>query len=228
MSSQARIAGALYTLVAVTAPIGLMVVPARLFVADDAPQTAARIAGNLPLLHLGMASELFHQAVEVWLVLVLYDLFRPVSVQLARQMLVLGLIPIPIVFLNVLNEVAAATVASGPAWLSAFGKPQLDALAYLFAWLHAQGWQLAAVFWGLWLWPFGLLALRCGFIPRVFGWLVLAAGTGYLAGSIVALVAPALAHAAAVPTFLLELGEPSMILWLLLVGARVRPLATAA
>ena len=223
---QARIAGALYTIVAVTAPIGLMWVPGRLIVDHDATATADRIAGNLPLLHLGMASELFHQAIEVWLVLVLYHLFKPVGVKLARQMLVLGLIPIPLVFLNVLNEVAAATAATRTDWLSAFGKPQLDALAYLFVHLHAQGLQIASVFWGLWLWPFGLLALRCGFIPKVFGWLVLAAGTGYVLGAIANVLAPGLADAAVMPTFLLELGEPAMILWLLLAGARAKPLAT--
>lgn len=218
--NQARRAGVLYTIVAFTAPIGLMVVPGRLIVADDARATAERVAANLPLLHLGMASELFHQAVEVWLVLILYNLLRPVSVPLARQMLALGLLPIPIMFVNVLNEVAAALLATGPAWLAAFDRPQLDALALLFLHLHAQGQQVAAVFWGLWLYPFGLLALRCGFIPKVFGWLVIAAGTGYVAGAVAALVAPGLAAAAALPTLLLELGEPAMILWLLLVGAR--------
>ena len=225
---QARIAGLLYLLVAITAPVGLMMVPGRLIVAGDAAATAALIHGHDTLLRLGMASELFHQAIEVWLVLVLYHLFKPVGVKLARQMLVLGLIPIPLVFLNVLNEVAAATAATRPDWLAAFGKPQLDALAYLFVHLHAQGLQIASVFWGLWLWPFGLLALRCGFIPKVFGWLVLAAGTGYVLGAIANVLAPGLADAAVMPTFLLELGEPAMILWLLLAGARAKPLATPA
>ena len=222
---QARIAGLLYLLVAVTAPLGLMVVPARLIVAGDAAATAALVAGHDTLLRLGMASELFHQAVEVFMVLVLYNLFKPVNKTLAQQMLVLGLVPIPMVFLNLLGEVAAATAASGPAWLGAFGKPQLDALALLFMHLHAQGLQLAAVFWGLWLFPLGLLALRCGFIPKVFGWLVIASSIGYVLGSFTALIAPGLAATLGTPVFLLELGEPAMILWLVLVGARTKPLA---
>ncbi len=86
--------------------------------------------------------------------------------------------------------------------------------------LHAQGLQLAAVFWGLWLLPLGLLALRCGFIPKVFGWLVIASSIGYVLGSFTSLIAPGLAAALSTPVFLLELGEPMMILWLVLVGAR--------
>lgn len=222
----ARIAGALYLLVAISAPLGLIVVPARLIVAGDPAATAALVAGHDTLLRMGMASELFHQAVEVFMVLVLYNLFKPVNRTLAQQMLVLGLVPIPMVFINVLGEVAASTVASGPAWLAAFGKPQLDALALLFMHLHAQGLQLAAVFWGLWLLPLGLLALRCGFIPKVFGWLVIASSVGYVLGSFTSLIAPGLASTFATPVFLLELGEPMMILWLVLVGARTKP-ATA-
>ena len=217
---QARIAGLLYLLVAITAPLGLMVVPSRLIVSGDPAATAALIAGHDTLLRMGMASELFHQAIEVFMVLVLYNLFKPVSRTLAQQMLVLGLVPIPMVFLNVLGEVAAATTANGVPWLAAFSRPQLDALALLFMHLHAQGLQLAAVFWGLWLLPLGLLALRSGFIPKVFGWLVIASGIGYLMGSITALLVPALAGPLATPIFVLELGEPMMILWLVLVGAR--------
>jgi len=224
----ARIAGALYLLVAITAPLGLIVVPARLVAAGDPAATAALIAGHDTLLRMGMASELFHQAVEVFMVLVLYNLFKPVNKTLAQQMLVLGLVPIPMVFINVLGEVAAATVAGGPAWLAAFGKPQLDALALLFMHLHAQGLQLAAVFWGLWLLPLGLLALRCGFIPKVFGWLVIASSLGYVLGAFTSLIAPGLASVLATPVFVLQLGEPMMILWLVLVGARTRPAAAAS
>jgi hypothetical protein len=42
-------------------------------------------------------------------------------------------------------------------FLSVFGKPQLDALAYLFMRLHGDGITVASVFWGLWL-----LALNLG------------------------------------------------------------------
>ena len=226
---QARLAGLLYFLVALIAPYGLMVVPAKLLVAGDAQATAQRIAASPGVLHLGMATEVLHQAIEVFMVLVLYQLFRPVHRMLARQMLVLGLIPIPMVFLNVLCEVAAATLAAGPAWLRAFDRSQLDALALLAMQLHAHGLQLAAFFWGLWLLPLGLLMLRSGFIPKVFGWSAMAAGIGYGLGASTDLLVPALQPALAMPSFVLELGEPAMILWLLIGGAtRGRAPAVAA
>ena len=216
---QARLAGLLYFLVALIAPFGLMVVPAKLLVPGDAQATAQRIAANPGVLHLGMATEVVHQAIEVFMVLVLYRLFKPVHRMLARQMLVLRLVPIPMVFLNVLAEVAAGMFAAGPSWLHAFDRAQLDALALLAMQLHAHGLQLAAFFWGLWLLPLGLLSLRSGFIPKVFGCSVIAAALGYVTGATTDLLLLALQSTFAMLTFVLELGEPAMILWLLLGGA---------
>ncbi|MFL6679571.1 MAG: DUF4386 domain-containing protein [Burkholderiaceae bacterium] len=225
---QARLAGLLYVLVALIAPYGLMVVPAKLLAPGDAHETALRIAANPGVLHLGMATELVHQAIEVFMVLVLYQLFAPVQRMLARQMLVLGLIPIPMVFLNVLAEVAAGLFADGPPWLHAFDRAQLDALALLAMQLHAHGLQLAAFFWGLWLLPLGLVMLRSGFIPKVIGACAIAASGGYVLGAGADILVPGLQAAVATPAFVLQVCEPVMILWLLLGGAlRGRALASA-
>lgn len=39
---------------------------------------------------------------------------------------------------------------------------------------------LATVFWGLWLFPFGLLVYKSGFIPKLFGVLLMFGCVGYL------------------------------------------------
>jgi hypothetical protein len=220
LKKQAHVAGALYLLVAVTAPLGLMYVPAQLFDASSAALTAERIRGAETLLRWGMASEFFHQAVEVFLVMALYQLFQPVNPRLARQMVWLGLIPIPIVFLNVLNEVAALMLARGADFLNVFDRSQLDALALLFVKLHGSGLQVAAVFWGLWLIPLARLVWHSGFIPKLVAVAVMAAGVGYLLGSVHSLLAPGLPDAVANMTFFLELGEPVLILWLVLFGVK--------
>ena len=216
---QARIAGLLYTLVALTAPIGLIYVPDKLIVRGDAAATAEHLRSSESLLRLGIASELVHQVIEVFLVLVLYDLFKGVNRTLARQLAILGLIPIPIVFLNVLNEIAALMLVSGTSYLAAFDKPQLDALAMVFIRLHSLGWQVAGVFWGLWLFPFGWLVVRCGFIPKALGTLLMIAGTGYLLTSCETLILPQVSILGDVGG-LLEFGEPPIILWLLIWGAK--------
>jgi uncharacterized protein DUF4386 len=221
---QARRAGLLYVVMALIAPIGLMYVPGKLIVAGNATATADNIRASEVLLRIGIASELAHQAVAVFLVLALYRLFKPVDDMLARQLLILGaLVSVPIVFVNVLNDVAALLLVSGADFLAVFEKPELDALAYLFVRLHSHGITVASIFWGLWLFPFGLLVIRSRFIPPVLGYLLMIAGVGYLGSAFTTLVLPQYAPLVNKVALLLELGELPIIVWLAIWGARPRP-----
>lgn len=226
---QARRAGFLYLLLAVTAPPGLLYVPGKLIVSGDAAATAENLRISESLLRLGIASELFHQVLVVFVVLALYRLFEPVSKALARQLVILGaLLSVPIMFLNVLNDVAAQILARGPDFLTAvFDRAQLDALAYLALRLHGDGITIASVFWGLWLFPFGLLVIRSGFIPRFLGYLLMVAGTAYVVTAFAALVMPSLMQVVGPWAMPLETAEVPIILWLVIWGARPRPAAAA-
>lgn len=221
---QARAAGFLYLLLALTAPIGLLYVPGKLIVSGNATATADSIRSSEWLLRIGIASELIHQIIAVFLVLALYRLFRAVNEAHAKQMVILGaLVSVPIVFVNVLNEIAALVLVSGADFLSVFGKPQLDALTYLFLRLHDQGITVASVFWGLWLLPFGMLVIRSGFIPRVFGVLLMIAGVTYVASAFATLILPQYAQLVSQVALPLELAELPIVFWFLIWGAKTRP-----
>src|SRR5579859_2412668 len=164
----ARTAGVLYTLDAVIAPISLFYVPSQL-------------AGGFDegVLRLGLVSELFYQTLEVFLVLVLYNLFVGVNRNLARQMMVLALVPNALVFANSLNWAAALLTGPNDAGLTS-----------LFLHLHSAGLEIAGIFWGLWLFPFGRLIIRSGFLPKLLGISSIIGGGGYILGSVGALALP--------------------------------------
>ena len=221
---QARIAGSLYLLAALGAPIGLLYVPGKLIVSGNAAATADNIRSSEWLLRLGIASELIPQIIGVFAVLALYGLFKAVNETHAKLMVILGaLLSVPIMVVNVLNNIAALILVSGADFLSVFEKPQLDALAYLFLHLHSQGFSVVSIFWGLWLFPFGMLVIRSGFIPRVLGVLLMIAGVGYLANSFTDLVLPRYEPLISQVTFPLYFGELPIIFWLLIWGAKTRP-----
>jgi hypothetical protein len=136
-------------------------------------------------------------------------------------MATLLLISIPISLLNLLNEIAALVLVSGASFLSAFEKGQLDALAYMFLRLHGQGFIVAQIFWGLWLFPFGILVIRSGFIPRFLGYLLFIAASGYLTSSFTSLLLPSYRHLVDQFAMVLEAGELPIIFWLLIWGAKV-------
>jgi hypothetical protein len=226
---QAREAGLLYMLIAATAWIGLLYVPNVLYVVGDAGATADRVRASEWLLRAGIATELFHQILQIFLVLALYRLFEGVNKALARQLVILGaLVSVPIVLVNVLNEIAALTLVGDAGFLAALPRPQLDALAYLFLRLHTRGITLAAIFWGLWLLPFGLLVIRSGFIPRALGILLIVAGCAYVVDSTTTLVLPQYANAVSSVASVLEIAEVPIILWLAIWGAKTRSAGAAA
>ena len=208
-------------MLAITAPISLLIVPGRLIVSGDAVATANNLRASEWRFRIGIASELFHQAVVIFLAVALYRLLKPVDERHALLLLILGaLVSVPIMFVNVLNQVAALILVGGPAFLSTFEKPQLDSLAYLFIRLHGQGITVASIFWGLWLFPFGMLVFRSGFIPRVFGLLLWIAGVAYLASAFCTLVVPQYAARVDQVALLLEIAEVPIIFWLVIWGAR--------
>jgi hypothetical protein len=221
---QARVAGLLYLLIVFIAPVGLLYVPGKLIVSGNATATADNIRASAWLLRIGIASELIHQVIGVFLVLALYALFKAVNEAHAKQMVILGaLVSVPIMFVNVLNEIAALVLVKGADFLSVFARPQLDALAYLFLRLHSQGITVASIFWGLWLFPFGMLVIRSGFIPRVFGFLLMIAGSAYLASSFATLIVPQVAPLVGQFALPLEVAEVPIVFWLAIWGARTPP-----
>lgn len=223
VKKQARVAGAWYFLVLLIAPIGLVYVPRQLYVRGDAAATADHIRASETLLRIGLSSEVLHEVLWVFVVLALYRLFKPVDEWRSREMLILGaLLSVPIVFVSVLAEIAALLLSRGGEFLAGFDRSQLDTLAMLFYRLHGQGLNLASIFWGLWLFPFGVLVIRSAFIPRILGVLLFLAGAGYVTSAFTTLLLPQFESLVDMVAGILEFGELPIILWLLIWGARER------
>jgi hypothetical protein len=219
---QARRAGVLYLVANIAMPFALIYLPRLLIVPGDATATADRVRASVGLVRLGIAAELNNVIFVVFAALAFYQLFKRVNQTHARAMLVLVLCAAPIALLNVLNTLAALIVARGGAPFAGFPPQQLDALVLLFLRLHNYGVVLAGVFWGLWLFPFGILAMRSGFIPWPIGLFMFLAGVPYVVDAFTTLAAPQLSVVANWLSLLMA-GELPMLIWLLVWGARDEP-----
>jgi Domain of unknown function (DUF4386) len=224
-----RVAGFLYLLLVVFAPFRLIYIPSTLIVPGNATATANNIAAHELLFRLGMVADLFCGTILIFLVLALYRLLKGVDQNLAVLMVILGgLLPATIDFLNVLNDAAALMLVRGADFLSVFEKPQRDALAMLFLRLHRQEIVAAEILWGLWLFPLAILVYRSRFLPRFLGvWLIIN-GFAYLALSFTGLLLPQYEHMLSNLTFPAILGEMAIMLWLLIKGAKPHPLDAVA
>ena len=223
LKKAAHLAGALYLPVVLAGPFVLLYVPGKLFVAGDATATARNILAHESLFRAHIAVGLVSQLLFVAVALALYRLLKGVSVELATVMVIVILLDAPLAFLSLANEVATLTFLRGPEFLSVFDPPQRDALALLLIQFERKGVFVSEIFWGLWLLPLGALVYRSRFLPRLLGVWLLVNGVAYLAISTTGLLVPQSLKAVTMIATPALFGEVALMLWLLIVGARVHP-----
>ena len=223
----ARIAGAIYLSMVLTGPFSLIYAPAKLIVTGNATATASNVLSHETLFRFWIIGDLWTHIIFICLGVALYRLLGSVSKPWAVAMLGFVLVSAAVGFLNTLNSIAAFILFRGADFLNVFELAQRNALGMLFLRLHSQGNFINEVFWGLWLFPFGLLVFRSGFLPRLIGvWLMINC-LAWLVLSPIALFALSYYDAAFRFAQPFLFGELAIMLWLLIKGAKVPPLELA-
>ncbi len=218
----ARTAGLLYLLVVLSGIFSLLYVPGKLVVPGDAPATVKNIIASETLFRLGILSGLIGYTFFLLLPLVLYKLLSPVNKTHASLMVIFAVITVPISFINILNEFAVLTLISGAGYLKIFEADKLQAQVLVYLDYYNNGNQVASIFWGLWLLPFGYLVFKSGFLPKILGILLMAGCFGYLIDFIGSFLFPGYGNTG-ISTFITlpgSMGEIGICLWLLIMGAK--------
>lgn len=222
-----RLAGFLYLLLTIAGIFTLIVVPGRTIVPGDAAATAARILGSESLYRTGIAVAILNSVLFLLLAAALYRLLVEVHASLAKLMVMLVLVQVPLAIGDAMNQLAALLLLKGEPYLAVFDAAQRNALAMLFLRINGQGTIASELFWGLWLVPLAILVYRSGFLPRFLGIYLAINAFAYVAVYAVGVLWPqhlALANRYSFPALL---GEPVFTLWLLVMGAKPRHLAPA-
>jgi hypothetical protein len=212
-----RIAGLLYLILSALSAFGLVYVPSVLIAPRDAATTVSNILANEWLFRLGIVSNLLAFTVNIFVVVFLYKLLKPVNEGVASLMVILILMGLAIGMLNELNQVAVLLFSSAD-YLTAFTADQLQALVLLSLDLYEHGFLISHIFFGLWLFPMGYLIFKSGFLPRFLGVLLIIAGFGYLVDFILFFLFPDVGVTVSEFTFV---GEVLLLLWLLIRGVNV-------
>lgn len=176
----ARIAGLLYLGVVITGIFSLMYVPENLIVWGNATSTFNNIVSNQTLFRLGIFSGLACYTFFLFLPLVLYKLFKPVNDNYAKLMVLLAVLSIPIYFINVQNQFTILSLISRSNILNGLSTEQIKSMVMLYLYQYENGMRIIHIFSGLWLFPFGYLVFKSGFLPKIFGILLMLGCLGYL------------------------------------------------
>jgi hypothetical protein len=220
----ARIAGALYLIVAVFAAFAYNIVTGKVYVAGDAAATAQRLIDNAWLVRAGAVSSIVEAVAWILVAIAFYLLMRHVNEAQARAMVVFVAVGAGVVSISEAFRIAALHVATGPAYLTAFGVAGSNALALLMLDLHHFGMLNASVFMGLWLIPLGYLVSKSALFPKALGALLVAGGVCYLVGVLAVYAVPESGEAIkALLINVATVGEVWLLGYLLTIGVRSAP-----
>jgi hypothetical protein len=225
--SAARYSGLLYLIIIVFGIGSEVALRGPLVDLANASGTAEAILGAVGAFRLSIAADLVMAIADAGLAILLYVLFKPVAPTLALAAMVFRLVQSVLIGANLMNMQAAWLLISGGQDIGALAPGQADALATLFLNLHAHGYDLGLVFFGINSLMTGLLIWRSGFVHRAIGVGVALAGGVYLVGSSLHFFAPGAYDVFAAAYLIPVLTETAFCLFLLLGFRRSRQLQTA-
>ena len=215
----ARLAGLLYFLLSVQAPISLLYVPSHILVKNDAATTTGNILSHEFLFRLSIVSQLASAIIFLYLAFVLYHLFRTLNRNQAGLLVAFVIAQVITTFIFETFNFTSLMVAKGDI-LQSMPSDQKQILVILFLNIHRYGLAIQEIFWGLWLLPFGLLVYRSGFIPKILSFCLLFGCICWLTDSISFLLSPTVnALLTRVIMKVSWIGEMPILFWLLIKGA---------
>ncbi|PVH27553.1 DUF4386 domain-containing protein [Pararhodobacter oceanensis] len=227
----ARVAGALYLIIAFAGGFAILYVPSALNVPGDPAATFANIAQRRGLFHAGLLGDLVMITAEVLLSVMLYFIFRPVSATLSLAASYARLMMVAVMAAMLFFHAGALALADGAVPLGSFSQVQRLELAGLMRYIHDSGVWIWQIFFCLHLLLLGTLVIRSGLYPRLLGAGLILGGTGYLVDSVQMFALPEATLLAGVKVALLlivTLAEVGFALWLLFRGPRVRQSSVAS
>ena len=217
LGSLARTTGLMYAILFVLAMFGPMVIES-LVEAGDGPATLQNLNDSLGLFAASIGAWFVIVAIDVALSFTLYRLLEPAGRTLSMIMAGFRLTYSAIIGAYVLKLVDVFTILNGAERVSSANADQL-VLSAMDS--FSNGFLVALVFFGIHLVLLGAALVRSAAVPRVIGFILAIAGTGYVVDSMLRFFT--VGHSDTATIVLLTpaiIGEAGLALWLLLKGVR--------
>ncbi|RXM53759.1 MULTISPECIES: DUF4386 domain-containing protein [unclassified Chryseobacterium] len=218
----ARWAGFIYLIVVITGFFSLMYVPTKLIEWKNPEQTFNMISASKSLFSLSIASSILCYIAFTLLPLVLYKLLKNVNGTYAKVMVIMALISVPISFINLQSKLSVLTIIEGADYLKIYKAEELQAQVMMLLKNYNNGILIVQIFWGLWLYPFGYLVYKSGFLPKILGIFLMLGCFGYILNVFGRITIPEFSSypIAGYITLPASIGEIGICLWLLIAGVK--------
>jgi len=189
-------------------------------VLGDAAATAKNIMASEWLFRLSFVGDLLSAVFFLLAAWALYVLLKSVNKDLALLFLLLNLGGVAVYSINLLNQFAAVLLLSGADYLKVFQADQLQSLAMFFLNLRQNGYWIAQIFFGAWLFPLGYLVYKSGFLPRILGIVMMIHFVGWTMTTLQFFLFPGFGVIIYLTGPLGFISEVGLTLWLLMKGVK--------
>lgn len=224
LRTAALVAGFGSVLTAIVAGFAFGFVHASLIVPADAAATVSNITASGTLFRAGIFAWLITIILDLLVAWSLYVFFKPVNRSVALLLGWLGVAAATISGIAQLDVVAVLPLLGGADYLKVFDPAQLHALAFLFINAFDKIWAIGLFVFGCHLLVRGYLALKAGYIPRIFGVLLVIASLCYLVTTSANILLPNYdTYKATVDMIIagpLAIGELGLAFWLIFRGGK--------
>ncbi len=191
----------------------------KLIIPGNAAATAGNITANGMLFRIGIFSFLIVIVMDVVAAWALYVFLKPVNRSLSLLASWFRLVYSAIFAVALINYYNIFQILSNAEYLKAFTNDQIHAKVLLSINAFNDGWNIGFVFFGIHLALIGYLVFISGYMPRILGVLLAAAGLGYLVDSLGKILFSNYNFTIAMFTFI---GELLLMFWLLIKGSRIK------
>jgi hypothetical protein len=224
----ARIAGFLYLIYIVVSIFANVLGRSKLILLGDAATTARNIMESAGQFRSGFVVDLVAALLFLLTAWALYVLLKPVNENLALLFLLLNLVGVAVWCVSNLFLITSQLLLSGADYLKVFQADQLQALAMLSLYIYKNGFSgIAQIFFSAWLFPLGYLVFKSGFLPKILGIILMVECFGWLMYPIQFFLFPGNEVITYLSSAVGFIGEFSLTLWLLIMGAKEQKPALA-
>lgn len=195
----------LYPIWIIVSIFSIAYVPSLIFIENDIMATAANVKDHNLLFRFSILGSFVTAVLMVYVSYFLYLLFEKINKRRAILMLILALLSIPFMGFTVFNMLAAGSTDAE--------------YIYNCLTISRNVQTVAEIFWGLWLFPLGMLVIESKYVPKILGYALIASCIGYLFGVVIKVMLPD-GDALLTMIDILAFGELVFALWFVFKGIK--------
>lgn len=219
----AKWAGICYLFVILFGVFAEKMVRADLIDPQNIDVTIQNISENTLMYKMGIVSDFLMMISFFLLPFLLTQVLKDVNPFLEKLMRAMVVISVSIMCLNMLNAYGGLYLVNYRS-VQGFSLNQTENLVAMFLNFHKVGYRIAQIFFGLWLFPLGVLVCKSKLFPRVIGVLLVIASWSFIIDFFLFfLVSDYSNKASSWVTLPTVFGEFALCIWLLVKGVRYIP-----